>query len=302
MKIMGFIAAAGTDEELVMRSYRGASMECERHGYHMSFSTSGGNYEIERQEVYRMFEAGYKGVVLFPTARTQKQLKEDYLKNELQDFPIVLLDIAYPEQKRSQVVFDNYTAGYDMTEMLINKGHKHIAFMEANSPDGDYMQKSILERYQGYMDAMRNNHLTPRPEDHWIIYHRISRDETYDGLMSKLAACLHKWLDDECPPSALLALEDLAASCITSLARELGINMPSQLEVVGFDNLRVGKSCIPPFSTTDPDFTCAGKIAARTAIRQIEGIQTTVPIVQVLPVPLKIRSTAEIESITECVR
>lgn len=56
--------------------------------------------------------------------------------------------------------------------------------------------------------------------------------------MSNLADCLHKWLDDECPTSALLA-------------RELGIHMPYQLEVVGFDNLRVGKSCIPPFSTTN---------------------------------------------------
>ncbi len=52
----------------------------------------------------------------------------------------------------------------------------------------------------------------------------------------------------------------------------------------------------------EPDFTYAGKIAARMAIKQVECIQTTVPIIRVLPVPLKVPSSDEVERITECVR
>ncbi len=65
----------------------------------------------------------------------------------------------------------------------------------------------------------------------------------------------------------------------------MGLRVPDDLRVVGFDNLAVSRSFTPAFPTSNPDFVSAGRIAADALVRMIDG-EPHEHWRYVLPVPL----------------
>lgn len=279
VRLIGFVSS-GTSDELSLRVADGIQRVCLRSGYHMLFSSIGHDYDEERRQVERMRESGCDAIVIKPIERTREQLESDYLNNEHLDFPIVLVDMAHPSHKRSQVVFDNYQAGFDMTNMLIHEGHRRIVFMELNNANEDLCAVTNYERHRGYCDAMAAAGLTVYEDNKWVVHMGevatyptpqqtsgfcISWIENHFRLITSL---LMRWCDQV---DALIAIEDIVAVTIIGQARELGIAVPEELRVVGFDNLSVARCFTPSFPTTAPDFCKAGEIAVQQAIRQVQG-------------------------------
>ncbi|MHB9035537.1 MAG: GntR family transcriptional regulator [Armatimonadota bacterium] len=280
--MIGFIGYF-TNAEITHHIYEGVEQFCRKRGYHVIFGMSQCDYQTEQEQVERAIQAGCQAIVLFPAGRSKDQLRNDYLKTKYTNFPIVLVDLAHPEQKRSQVVFDNYHAGYEMTKLLIRDGHRNIAFMMMDLGDG-WTNKSTHDRYNGYLDALNEEGIAPRPNDLWML-----KDNPY---IEPRAQCvmpfLLNWSQQQDKPMALIALEDCMAMDTINLARQIGIQVPDELTVVGFDNWSHAAAFSPAFTTTDPDFTRAGEMAAELAISHIRG-KLKSPIVYTLPVPIKER-------------
>jgi GntR family transcriptional regulator of arabinose operon len=281
--LIGFIAR-NTNTEVILRVYAGIERVARVHNMHVLVASSDDSYDFEREQIARLIRAGCSAIVLFPVTRTERQLREDYLKKEFMDFPIVLVDIAYPEQKRPQVVFDNYLLGYEMTEMLLHEGHRRIAFMDLETGEGLFMHYSTRERYRGYLDALHHAGVPVYPEDRWTICGRMPGADMFEEVMP----FLHEWKRQESRPTAVIAIEDFCAMRTIEAAQVLGIHVPEDLTVVGFDNLAVARSFSPPFPTSDPDFRRAGEIAGRLVLQQLCGTLTE-PVIYMLPVPIKRR-------------
>ena len=130
LKILGCVASC-TDTEPAFHVFSGIETVCRQRGYQMLVATTNDDYKMEMESVGKQIDMGCDAIVVYPAPRTQEQMSSDYLKTSFKDFPIVLLDNAFPEQGRSHVIFDNYSAGYGMTEMLIKEGHRRIAFSAA---------------------------------------------------------------------------------------------------------------------------------------------------------------------------
>lgn len=282
-RLVGFVAR-NTDSEVILRVYAGIERVARIHRLHVLVASADDRYDVEREQVGRLVQAGCQAIVLFPVTRTERQLRDDYLKREFLDFPIVLVDIAYPEQKRPQVVFDNYLLGYEMTEMLLHEGHRRIAFMDVEAGEEQLMHYSTRERYRGYLDALHHAGVPAHPEDHWVIRGRLPGEDMFE----EVTPFLQGWMHTQDRPTAVIAIEDFCAMRTIQAAQSLGIRVPEQLMVTGFDNLTTARSFSPPFPTSDPDFRRAGEIAARLAIRQIRG-SLTEPVIYMLPVPVKRR-------------
>ncbi|MHB9035497.1 MAG: GntR family transcriptional regulator [Armatimonadota bacterium] len=266
-RLIGFVSS-GTSDELSLRVADGIQRVCQRSGYHMLFASIGRNYDEERRQVERMRESGCEAIVVKPLERTREQLESDYLNIEHLDFPIVLVDMAHPSHERSQVVFDNYQVGYDMASMLIGEGHRRIAFMELNNANEDLCVVTNHERSRGYLDAMAAAGFLVHEEDKWVVH--LGEVATYP-TPQQAASFLMRWCDQVDRPTALMAIEDTMAVTIIGQARELGIAVPEELRVVGFDNLSVARCFTPLFPTTAPDFCKAGEMAVQQAIRQAKG-------------------------------
>jgi DNA-binding LacI/PurR family transcriptional regulator len=278
-ELLGFISPSA-ESELMLRIYAGVERVCRIHDVHILVASACHDYETEQWQARRMIDAGCRAIVLSPVSRTPRQLQDDYLKDQDTALPVVLVDIAYPEQGRAQVVFDNYRAGYDMTEMLLHEGHERIAIMYLDLS----MHYAVRERNRGYLDALRFARRPCRAEDRWCV----------PGLglsPEEIRAWLTAWRAQPERPTALIALEDRVAIQVIQQAQDLGIRVPEELCVTGFDNLAGGRSFSPPFPTTEPDFRRAGEIATRLAIQQMRG-EPGEPCIYMLPVPVRRRRAA----------
>lgn len=289
-RLIGYVAR-NTDSEVILRVYDGVERVARVHDMHVLVGSSGESYETERIQVHRMVEAGCQAVVLFPVSRTRRQLDTDYLKKELLDFPIVLVDIAYPEQRRPQVVFDNYRLGYEMTKMLLHEGHRRIAFMDVESGADRLMHYSTRERYRGYLDALQHAGAPVYEEDHWVMSGKLPGDDMADVVYP----FLRRWYGSNSRPSALIALEDFAAMRTIQVAQSLGVRVPNELTVVGFDDLAIARGFSPPFPTSDPDFRRAGEVAARLCLQWLMG-SLVEPVIYMLPVALRKRKAHALDT------
>ena len=287
-EMLGLVAYSPKNET-VLRFYQGVERAARRREMHVVMANSDGGYELEHLQVKRLVEAGCRALVLLPTTRTRKQMARDYLRTEFRDIPIVLVDIAYPEQRRASVLFDNYQAGYDMTEYLVKQGRKRIAFMDIADADETnlLMHRSTKERYQGYRDALR---------DFGIVFHRedilvVDDLQFQTDPTSALISFLRRVQQEPGAVDALISLYDPWAVMCIRLAREMGIDIPKQFIVTGFDNLTM-QGYPRDFVTTSPDFRRAGELAVRLAVELTVTRQNTLPS-YVLPVPLLIPSLVQ---------
>ncbi|MDR3710380.1 MAG: GntR family transcriptional regulator [Capsulimonadaceae bacterium] len=229
----------------------------------------------EEREVDRLIASGCTSIILNPVTRTLAEMKTDYLKRKHLDVPLVLVDMAYPEQARTQVVFDNYQAGYDVTQALIDQGRKRIVFVRIVAEEGVLMHYSNQERCRGYCDAMARAGLMP-------AYWNELRCTDPLPLTEHLRPFMQGAFKEDRSALALIAKSDSESTILMALAREMGLRVPEDVIVAGFDNEPPSSELNRPFVTTNPDFRSAGRLAVRLATRD-DAPQGTV---YVLPAPV----------------
>ena len=251
--------------EISVKLQSGVQAACQAKGWSLEVSSSANKVEQERVTVNRMVKSGCEAIVVYPALRTAEELRNDYLSKDLRDRPIVLVDVAYREQKRPSVVFDNYHAGYDMTMRLIKKGHVRIAFQRCGMTPGDPMLKSNIDRYQGYLDALKQNGLAVS-ENAEISF--ATWDQQDPHLFERI---MKRWMMNPNRPTVIIALADYWAMRLADQAKAFGIRVPDDFEVVGFDNSQVGVNPSFPMLTSHADFSRAGQIAAEMAMNLANG-------------------------------
>jgi len=132
------------------------------------------------------------------------------------------------------ICMDDYQASFEMTELLISKGHTKIGHIIGNTNQG----VSRL-RYQGYLDAMRSNQINVPPEYIEQGYF------TYDsGLIAAKKMLL---LEDK--PTAIVAANDEMAAAVLSAAHLNRIAVPEELSISGFDDGNVAVTVSPNLTT-----------------------------------------------------
>jgi DNA-binding LacI/PurR family transcriptional regulator len=291
---IGFAFPVSAKAEFQVRLYERVERACRRHGYHVIVATgesSPVDWASERDTVGRLIDAGCSAIVINPGVRTEATLATDYLNSEFLDVPIVLIDMAWPEQKRSQVILDNYGAGFDMTRALLECGHVHIAFMTQFGSTERLAWRSTKDRYRGYLTALREAGLSPRSEDRWDI-------DLGSVWHEQVAALVKRWTGMSEPPTAIMALEDIWAAELVAEFREAGVAVPGNVTVTGFDN--IAPSCIsrPSFLTTNPDLAMAGDKAVELALQELRG-EIHEPLTYVLHVPVVERTVAGVTVISD---
>ncbi|MCE5198495.1 MAG: GntR family transcriptional regulator [Armatimonadota bacterium] len=270
---------------------RGVDSYIRRYDYHLTVAMPEGGYEGEQDGVERMIDAGCDGLVIIPATRTPEQAANDYINKVHLDFPMVLVDMGIPSQNRSQVIFDNYNLGRNMTRHLLARGHKRIAFMQFRTVRAGLPNQSIANRYKGYRHVMADAGKPVVESDIWGV-----NSDSDQASVQSLADLLYAWREQTNRPTALIAVEDTIAAMTISIARELDISIPDELEIVGFDDIPAGRMIRPSFTTSRPDFTRAGEIASEILVQMISG-DLEYPVRYMLPVPVLERDTPAIDNV-----
>ena len=280
---IGLILPGFTTESVQKDLLNGITQTCKTHRIELSTVTVE-SYEQEKETAESLIHSGMDALIIYPHPRTIKQFRNDYLASEFTAFPIILIDLTYPSQMRTSIIFDNYQLGFDITLKLLEEGHQNISFKKLKSQNREIYYRSNNDRYQGYLDALESKGITPLPEFCWSENFSIHLKPE-----EKLALDFLRDFKEKPPaqrPTAVISLEDNHAAALIRCAKELCIRVPEDLKIVGFDNNpQACKSSSTPFPTTCPDFSKLGNLAVNLAIREIRAPSS--PLNYVLPVELK---------------
>lgn len=136
--------------------------------------------------------------------------------------------------RAARVHMDDRLAAHDMTERLIRDGHRDIGFIIGHPDHG----ASHL-RLEGYEAAMRAHGLEVRPER--VIQGRFSFESGLEAAQALLAG------GDR--PSAVFASNDDMALGVIAFAGRVGVSVPRDLSVVGFDDTPSAQIVWPQLTT-----------------------------------------------------
>jgi DNA-binding LacI/PurR family transcriptional regulator len=179
----------------------------------------------ERQEhAFRLFDRGDRsdGLLLISLIPPDDEVE----RLQAARLPCVLVDA--PHAALPSVVIDDVRGGEIATLHLIELGHRRIGFLGDTSPD-PFRFASSLDRTVGYERALTRAGIEVRPEylREGTKSHHIARSTAIDLLR----------LPE--PPTAIFAASDTQALGVLEAARILGLRVPEDLSVVGFDDIEV---------------------------------------------------------------
>jgi DNA-binding LacI/PurR family transcriptional regulator len=222
-----------------------------------------------------LLENRVDGAFLFLSG--ERELRRWYVHRLLElGFDFVLFE--NPEDERvASVTAANREGARDLTQHLLARGHRRIAFIAAELP-----WPMIEERRAGYREALAAAGLESMPGL-----------ELAQGVWDPAsgAAMAAKLLKLEEPPTAIMGGNDLLAIGAIRAVRERGLSVPSDVAVTGFDDFDFAEFVHPPLTTVHIPGYEMGRVAADRLVDQLEGRTTEDPRVE-LPVELCLRGSA----------
>ncbi|GIP31968.1 LacI family DNA-binding transcriptional regulator [Paenibacillus sp. J2TS4] len=171
------------------------------------------------------------------------------------DMPVVLIDRGHQSLKFSGVYIDNVKAGYKAVNYLISLSHTEIGCIA-----GPKEIKNSHDRLQGYLEALKTAGIPVNPE--YIVHSNFEMEEGYQAAKQLLTR--HQ-------VTAIFALNDLIAFGVYQAAEELGLRIPDDLSVVGFDDLEYNRLLSPKLTTIRQPIYEIGETAAEILLKQIQG-------------------------------
>jgi LacI family transcriptional regulator len=170
--------------------------------------------------------------------------------------PIVAVDPHTGSGDLPTIDSDNLKGAQLAVEHLLALGHTRIAMLTGR-PD---LQSAQL-REDGYRRAMRAAKL--RVKTGMVV------EGDYDPEMSALAA--RRMLTSADRPTAIFAANDVTAIATIAVAGELGLRVPEDLSVVGFDNIPESALCTPSLTTVEQPIQAMGRTAVQMLVKLISG-------------------------------
>jgi LacI family transcriptional regulator len=174
------------------------------------------------------------------------------------DAPIVAVDPHTGPSDLVTIDSDNLRGGRLATDHLLDLGHRRIAMLTGR-PD---LQSAQL-REEGYRQAMAAAGV--------MVDEKLVAIGDYDPEIAAHAA--HDLLSGPDRPTAVFAANDLSAIATIEAATQLGLRVPEDLSVVGFDNVPESALCVPPLTTVDQPIRRMGQRAVELLVGLIRGEQ-----------------------------
>jgi len=165
--------------------------------------------------------------------------------------PVIFFDRVEKKSKNTAVVIDNYKAGYEATEHLIKQGCKRIVIATASLKRNVY-----ADRFRGYKDALFDNGITY--DENLLMISDLSEKAGVDAA--------HRILAMDPMPDGLFVTNDFVAAVCMQVLKENGLNIPSDIAIVGFNNDAISKLVQPNLTTIDYPGKYMGEVAAQNLI------------------------------------
>lgn len=244
-------------EPFYTQIFLGAEFEAHNHEFYILLTTVTAAAKTKFKLPRFVLEKNVDGIII---AGTVPQKLITLLDNY--NLPVVFVDY-FPEGKEcSSVLIDNFNGGREATEHLVQLNHKNIAFL-----GGDMSHPSIKHRFDGFKSALEANGLLLHDKSAVVDEIDTSRENGY-----KAAKKLLKQYPDV---TAIFACNDAMAIGAMEYLKVAGISVPSDISVIGFDDVELAQATVPSLTTMSVPKQELGCEAVRLMNRLLENKSVT---------------------------
>jgi len=191
------------------------------------------------------------GVIFVGQGKQHEQL------NQLaeQDSPIVVWGYPVPDKNYVVVGGDNVGGGYAATKHLLELGRRKIAFF------GDIDNPENAARHDGYLRALQEYDVPNNPE--------LEVNVPFD--MQGAREVIVEFLDSGIEPDAAVCISDVMALAALSTFQDVGLRVPQDIAVVGYDDISLAAYSSPALTTVRQNIRHAGRILVESVLGLIRG-------------------------------
>lgn len=200
--------------------------------------------------VRRMIEQRVDGVAILTFGLEEGLLKHLRFRN----LPLVFVDVGPKAPRVSNIRVDYADGIRQAIQHLAALRHERIGFV-----CGPLELKSAAARENAFSNAMREIGLKVRPE------YVVEGDHKLEGGARALQALSSL----RARPTALLCSNDMTAIGVMREAFRQGINIPGDLSVIGFDNIRMAEFVVPPLTTVEMSQAELSKLAFNALLAEV---------------------------------
>ncbi|WP_029525091.1 LacI family DNA-binding transcriptional regulator [Polaromonas glacialis] len=216
-------------------------------------ATSGYDATSEMRQAINLVTRGTDALVLCGLCQHPELLRFMQQRN----LPCVHVMVHEPDGKHISVGFDNVAAMAQATQYLIDLGHRHIAMLAGVTQFND----RALQRVEGVRRTMQSAGLDLPPER--LVERAYALADARQGLRQLMA--------HEPAPTAVICGNDVLAFGAMLEAASLGLQVPHDLSIVGFDDLEMARHLQPALSTVQVPTESMWSTAADRLVAAIRG-------------------------------
>lgn len=222
-------------------------------GYSIILGNTDYNEENELRFVHLLQEKRADGVILngpwrdAPIVPLMKKTK----------LPFVITWQTVLDKDVNYVAFDNFKSAYRIVEHLLGLGHRRIGMIAGKFS----VSERAVMRWKGYRKCLADHNI---PYDPQLV---LEREYVFSDGKEAMAHLLTL----PSPPSAVFCGNDILAIGAIVCAKEMGLRVPEDLSVGGFDDMEISAYYDPPLTTVAVPAYEMGQLAAKVLIKNIRG-------------------------------
>ncbi|MFY2822892.1 LacI family DNA-binding transcriptional regulator [Ruegeria sp. MALMAid1280] len=241
------------ENAIFARGLQAFQEELHQRGYTLLVSSSAYDPDLEQDQIRTLVARGADGLLLIGHDRSPKICKDLARRN----IPVMTAWSFLADAQVASVGFDNRAAMAELANRVIGLGHQRIGVISGITAGNDRARL----RVEGIRDAVQHSGLSP--SDLTILetpYQIENGANTFSKLMSQDAR-----------PTAILCGNDVLAVGALHRAREMGLNVPKDVSVTGFDDIELAQVATPALTTVHVPHREMGRRAALELVDMLEN-------------------------------
>ena len=257
----------------VIQLQQGTLSACKRHRHELLIHPCDYRSETVGEELKAVLDqARPDGVIIAAPLSNMPKIVEPIATSNT---PHVRLSAGTTNDREYAVATDDREVCAEMTRYIASLGHKRIAFIK-----GDPRHKAVANRFEGYKDGLADSGMQ-------FSEHLVADG---DNSMASGEACAEQLLSQEQPPTAIFAANDEMAVGVIRAAARMGVDVPGQLSVAGYDDVPLASQIYPSLTTIRQPLAEMAERAAE-AIISVSQDEKLTPGTDVVPATLQIRES-----------
>lgn len=226
-------------------------------GYSIALSNTEGETQKELKLVEELLGRQVDGIIIIDP--TIENLRKGFYDKLSKTLPLIIVSGSADSNKCSFVCYDEEVGTIEAFKYLMSLGHKKIAFLRGHkSFSYDIKQKiyhEILEQEKLQYERLVN----------------VGKGNSIE-VVERTQKKVEELLSSEDRPTAIFACNDLMAVGVINACNKLGIKVPEQLSIIGFDNTLLASITQPKLTSVDLNMK---EIGYRAAVELLDIIETS---------------------------